>query len=487
MIAEKIAQAKKDKQEKRFNLIAIICGAAIMAVFLLYLATNFKLSTYEENIVQGKTTEQDKSASAIPKAKPDEKTSQNTEVDRKAYINAYQHYQTMLKPSLDDIDIAQWNTALSNKLQLLENTALEQFSSGDYVSAFDAITKLNELADDTLRQSQNEFEEAIAKAEKAYLSLDTNMAILALDEASLHQENNPQLQALANQIGNIPTIRDIEETIRIANIENKPEEELQAINALFKVDSDWGDHTQRASNLRAQITTNQFNKAIANSYAALDKKQINTARSELNKAKAISPSRAEINQLNQSISQLERTQRFESNVVNAEKAAATDNWEKAKNEITQALINSPNDRKLTKQLDKANQIIALKQQITALLSNPYRLANESVKVRAKIALIQAESHSKDSITLRTLAAKLSTTVEAVNKEVNVSVTSDGKTNVTIRGIGIVGNQTSKVIQLKPGPYTFEGQRVGYKSKIVKVTIPINQTTFKLTVVADEPI
>ena len=122
-----------------------------------------------------------------------------------------------------------------------------------------------------------------------------------------------------------------------------------------------------------------------------------------------------------------------------------------------------------------------------MLANPYRLAAESIKVRVKTAVLSAKPYTKDSASLHALSSKLANTVEAVSKNVAVELLSDGVTSVSVRGIGIVGKTNSRVIQLKPGSYTFEGKRQGYKSKIVTVTIPIDKTSFQLTVVADEKI
>ena len=84
-----------------------------------------------------------------------------------------------------------------------------------------------------------------------------------------------------------------------------------------------------------------------------------------------------------------------------------------------------------------------------------------------------------------MRAQLESTLRAVNTPVEVTVLSDGNTFVSVRGIGNVGTTTSKVIELKPGPYTFEGKRQGYKSKLVEVMIPLHSNFYQLRVVADE--
>ena len=75
----------------------------------------------------------------------------------------------------------------------------------------------------------------------------------------------------------------------------------------------------------------------------------------------------------------------------------------------------------------------------------------------------------------------------MNTPVNVNVISDGKTFVSVRGVGKVGETTGKTIQLKPGTYSFEGKREGYRSKLIEVSIPLNRSDVQVTVIADERI
>ena len=67
------------------------------------------------------------------------------------------------------------------------------------------------------------------------------------------------------------------------------------------------------------------------------------------------------------------------------------------------------------------------------------------------------------------------------------VRSDGKTEISVRRVGIVGKTLEKVINLRPGDYTFEGKRAGYKSKLVKLTVPFNGTGLDIKIICDEQI
>ena len=85
------------------------------------------------------------------------------------------------------------------------------------------------------------------------------------------------------------------------------------------------------------------------------------------------------------------------------------------------------------------------------------------------------------------AKRVITLMQAMNQTKEVSVVSDNQTFVQVRGVGKIGKTTHKVIRVKPGNYTFEGFRDGYKTKLVKVIVPYDQKTINVKVICDEPI
>jgi hypothetical protein len=52
---------------------------------------------------------------------------------------------------------------------------------------------------------------------------------------------------------------------------------------------------------------------------------------------------------------------------------------------------------------------------------------------------------------------------------------------------MVGKTSERTIRLKPGEYTFEGARPGFRSKLVAVSIPLRSKTFIVEIMCDERI
>ena len=56
----------------------------------------------------------------------------------------------------------------------------------------------------------------------------------------------------------------------------------------------------------------------------------------------------------------------------------------------------------------------------------------------------------------------------------------------MRGVGRIGRTLEKTISLKPGLYSFEGKRTGYRSKLIEVAVKAGGgAPLEVRVVCDE--
>ena len=138
-------------------------------------------------------------------------------------------------------------------------------------------------------------------------------------------------------------------------------------------------------------------------------------------------------------------------------------------------------------LKRADHILWLQERFSQYFENPYRLSNENVLSEAEKTLTQADIASGYSYGIKRQAVQLGELITKMNRLVPVTVISDGKTYVSVRRVGKVGVVSQKNIQLKPGNYSFEGTRNGFKSKLAQVHIPYDQDDISVRIICDEPI
>jgi len=478
MIHQKIAEAKLAKRKLFFKTLLIIILLSVFCVALILWASVPKTRS---------TSVETEQPLDIVESSPQENGNQDSETLRQQYLEAYAHFENTIKPELNKIDLPKWDEPLADRLNANESAAIEQFGEAKYAQANATLDALIKLAETAISDSQNQFESAMQNAQQAFDDNQYEQAKTAISKALMLDSSSNQASALAERIEQLPEIASLVEQIEVANVENNPQTELRLINQLLTLTPEREALKQRAQALQTTLNNQKFQSLISQSYAAIDDGRIEAAKSALSQARNIYSNRVELSDVNTAIQQYEKNQRIQSGLTNAAKAESNDNWQAVKTNLEQVVKENPNNQSATEKLTMANNILSLDRQIDDYLKSPYRLSNSQLAEQARAAINAAAAYRNQSLSLTRKSRELETVLTAVNQTVPVEVRSDNQTHILVRGVGNVGVVDSKVIQLKPGQYTFEGKRQGYKSKLVEVTIPYDVNRFSLTLVCDEPI
>jgi hypothetical protein len=183
----------------------------------------------------------------------------------------------------------------------------------------------------------------------------------------------------------------------------------------------------------------------------------------------------------------EKAVRIQQALKQAEQAIRQDNWQRAKANFAKVIKDMPGNETAIEGLKRANEILGLQSSLSQYINNPYRLTHSNVLSGAKKTLTQAQHASGYSFGIKRQTEQLRKLIATFNRLIPVTIMSDNKTYVLVRGIGKVGVISQKIIQLKPGNYTFEGTRNGFKSKLLQVLIPHDQNNYSVRLICDEPI
>lgn len=478
MITQKIAEAKLAKRKLFYKTLLIIVLLSVICVALILWASAPKNVSIDAEIE--------------PSPKDDElstpiASTQDSETLRQAYLEAYAHFENTLKPELNKIDLQQWDKPLADRLINVEKDAVKQFGEAKYAQAKATLDQLIQLAETAITDSQNQFATALQEAEQAFDNNQYEQAKSAISKAQMLDASSNEASALAERIEQLPEIASLVEQIEVAKVENNPQTELNLINKLLTLTPEREALKQRAQHLQTALNNQKFQSLIAQSYAAVEEGRIEAAKSALSQARNIYSNRTEISDVNTAIQQYEKNQRVQSYLSNAAQAESKDNWQVVKTNLEKVIQENPNNKTATEKLAMADNILSLNKKMDEYLSSPYRLSNSQLADQARAAIKDAAAYRNQSLSLTKQSRELETILTAVNQTVPVEVRSDNQTHIQVRGVGNVGVIDSKVIQLKPGQYTFEGKRQGFKSKLIEVTIPFDVSRYSVTLVCDEPI
>lgn len=475
MINDKIAAAKQAKRQHLLKTLLLLLIITLLAVALIIWASLPKSA--EERV--------DNSSS------DSETATDELEIDaamlRQAYIDAFADFQNQVKPRLDKIDLPQWNPAVADQLGVLEALALDAFSASEYGKAYTSIKSLTELAENTIAESEEQFEAAMQNANNAFDNNDYARAKAAINKAQILDNTSEAAKDFSERVETLPEIADLVSQIETANAENNPQRERDLIQKLLKLTPEREELKQRVRELTNKLNSSEFQKQIAQGHQALENADLSAAQSALASARKIYPDQPAVRELDQAIETAREDRQIRRLEADATAAESADNWSEVKSLLEKIQSLKPNDKVVNERLAAANDIVALESQIDDTLKSPYRLSEKAAETTARQLVESAQDYQAQSPSLADKRRELQKVLTAINQPVDVTVRSDNQTHISVRGVGHVGTTEAKTIQLTPGKYTFEGKRPGYKSKLKTVEVPLDQNSVTLTLICDEPI
>jgi len=405
---------------------------------------------------------------------------------RERFKQALGEYMREVEPLIHSQTFTSWDAVAQRDLTAMKAAALQAFSDGNHADALALLTTALEKARTALEQREAAFTTALAAADASLEQDDYDAASLHIADA-LRITQSPDALRLQAKIETLPEVLVHVEAARIARLENNTQAELRALEEVVKRDPSRPASRQRLASLRTAIQDDRYSRHIARGFAALEKNDLGSAQEHLNHARRIFPNRPETALLAKQVRERDHGLQVERLLHQARSAEQADDWSAALDAYRQVEAIRPGHAPAIQGRQTAERLLALLSAITSQLDAPHRLTLPPVAAQARELIAQGRQAGQASPHLAARAAELRHTLERYSRQVPVRIVSDGKTNISVRGVGRVGAVVSKLIHLKPGAYRFEGSRSGYKSEIVQVRVPPDAFDVQVEIVCDEPI
>ena len=402
----------------------------------------------------------------------------------KQMLGAYLHE---VEPVVQSKAFTDWDAAGQRAMSDTKEAALRAYAEGDYVAALSRLAALIQTAHTAIERREDAFAAAMAAALGGLQRDDYADASGHITRALEIEPDDPEAGRLRDEIERLPQILPHLDAARKARTENDPAAELAALQEVATLDPDRPNVRARITTLRAGQHDARYRTAITRGLAAAQANDLDAAQRHLERARQLSPDRPETTLLAKQVGTLDTTLQTERLFHTARAAEEADNWLAALDAYRELRRLQPNDAAAQAGQQTAQRLVSLLTAVTAHLDAPQRLASDSVAAQASALIEQSRTARPVSPTLVARADALARMLDRYSRQVPVQVLSDGKTSVSVRGVGRVGTVVSKIIHLKPGAYRFEGNRSGYRSEIVRVSVPPGGADVSVEVICDEPI
>tara|TARA_R110002073_G_scaffold121106_1_gene263357 strand:+ start:877 stop:2304 length:1428 start_codon:yes stop_codon:yes gene_type:complete len=475
VLEEKLEEARLHSTKLRKQITIGFLISIVVCSFVLVSLSSFDFSTPKDVPVSVMVPEKKKLTEA------------DIEKVRNEFKEILQQYKNELKPRLQAANIERWNQNALFEINDLEKKAMSSFSSGDYPNALNNAQSLKAKTLAVLEEAEQIFKENMEKTTDFLEKDHYNEAKLHIEKALVVAPQSPEALAIQQDIEKLQHILPLLNEAKAARAEHDLQKEYNFLQQIVQITPQRTEATERLNLLGQLIKNKKFDAHISSGFAEIENKQTKKARHHYQKAKKVDPKRKELQVLLGQVLTQEKAIRIRQAVKQAEQAIRQDNWQQARANFEQVIKDTPENETAIDGLKRANEVLGLQSSLGQYIKNPYRLKSSDVLSEAEKTLSQAQHASNYSFGIKKQTQQLRELIATFNRLIPVTIMSDNKTYVLVRGIGKVGAVSQKTIQLKPGNYTFEGTRNGFKSKLLQVQIPYDQNNFNIHVICDEPI
>ncbi|MGI9310985.1 MAG: hypothetical protein ACR2P7_05550 [bacterium] len=405
---------------------------------------------------------------------------------RQDFIRELAAYEAEVEPRIAALRLPVWADG-KYAPEALKARAVERFAAHDYARAREVLREAGAVVAQAEADYAAQLATAKRAAREAFAADDAPRAEQSLREALRLDPQDAEMLALQPRVAALAQVLEQLRAADVANKENRPRKEVAALQRALALDPSRADIQSRLRALQAKVKAQRFAAAAGRAHDALQAGELNAAQQHLATARKISPDDAEVAALTSRLQRARIEREFAAEFALGGDATQRDDWTTAVAHFQRARQLKPNDKSAIEQHDAAQRIVVAARELESLLAQPHRLGDRAVHAAAGAYAREVEPLLGASAHLRERHRALLRAVAAYATEVPVVVVSDNATEIIVRGEGRVGKTLRRTIQLRPGRRVFEGSRLGYKSKLVELSIAPGAVGMEVSVICDERI
>ena len=235
-----------------------------------------------------------------------------------------------------------------------------------------------------------------------------------------------------------------------------------AYRQALQLDGDYPAASAGLAQVDQQLTDTAFRAAMSAALSALDSGRLDEAESALRQAASLHQDDAAVQNAMQRLLQARQEARLATLRRQAAASARAEDWSTAVGLYRQALKVDAAAGFSRDGLVQAQQRLRLHQQFDHYLADAGRLYSPEPLANAEQLLSVAGEAPASEPRLAKKIAALRQEVARAQAPVDITLQSDGETEVLIYHVGRLGRFVDKQLELQPGTYTVVGSRPGYR-------------------------
>ncbi len=388
---------------------------------------------------------------------------------------------------LQEMGVEQWGAEAFAAATALAAQGDLQYRDRQFVEAGasyeQALTQMETLAESAPKVVQQQLELARQSIEDG----EHDEALAALAIAALIAPDDMRLAALQHRAA---TLEQLLPLLDRAQEQEKSGDLAGAETTLEQATALDPQHLRARAELArvaAAHSLARFNRAMSAGYSALDEGQFSDARKFFATAGKLSPGSAEVSGARQDLEAAETAWRLGKLQRDGRQQENSEQWQDAVATFEKALAIDANLQFAQQGLKRSRARAQLDKQFRSAIDKPQRLSDKTVAAATATLLRQAAAITPQGPVLAKQLATLETLLEQAGAQIQLTLRSDGKTEVTLRKVSRLGLFQEKVLTVRPGTYTVIGSRDGYRDIRHSFTLNHDSLAFEIEIICTQTI
>ncbi|MDP4911528.1 MAG: hypothetical protein NWR09_06530 [Pseudomonadales bacterium] len=375
-----------------------------------------------------------------------------------------------LQIELEDQGVQVWAQAPYQQLLDQGLAADERYRQGQYSKALAAYQAASQDTQALLDSIGTVIAANQQLGEAALAAGDAQAAIQAFTQLLAIRPANATYQASLARARNLSEVIDKVRAAEAAQANNNLAGARDLYQQALALDNQWPAARQGLARVKEQITREQFNAAMSLGFRSLDQGQLDAARQAFVKAQGLLPDAVAPADGLLQISLRQQAQAIAELQTGAEQATKAEDWPLAIQHYDKLLALDPTLVFATTGLTQARQRLELDETLNTYLQAPQLMRDDPALEQAKASVIAASRTTSKGPRLQRQINDLSQLVALARIPLQLVLTSDGMTDVTVYKVGNFGKLARQELSLVPGIYTIVGKRPGYRDIKQQLTL-----------------
>lgn len=383
--------------------------------------------------------------------------------------------ESQTNPIINDQDYANLHTSVISDFDIEKDNSLSAFANSEYRLAIDVLSNSAKSLLEHYQDYNDLFNVHMKEVESAFNSQNYNKAQIELNKALVLKPSSKKAAEYQQDLTLQPILAKLYEQLSVAQTENNLDKQISVLKQILNADPEQAEANQLLQKATSQKRDKRFADLIKQGLDFVQQGDVKAGESSYIQARSIYPNRPELKLLSKRLSRSIDTMTLDKVHAQLTHLIAQDKWSDTYFLAQDAAELFPTDAVISDTFSQADFILGFQKEAQEYLARPSRLRDSNVQSHVKKLLTDAAPFSSFSPQLSADMRSLGSLIEDANALVNVTLTSDRKTNVTILGYGSLGKFKTKTVQLPSGDFTLLGTREGYAVKRVSFTVSKNNT------------